>query len=84
MCDDNFLATRDCYIYLYRLTVALMLSQTINCAKCFLLTVNLQMRSDLLNSQCTEFTQISVVTMTTNLNVTRKCNYIYPIYKYNL
>ncbi len=74
LCDDNFLATRDCYIELYRHPVAIMVSQIINCAKCFILTVNLQiglMRSDLWNLQCAEFPQISVVTMTTNLNVTR-------------
>ncbi len=51
-----------------------MVTQIINCAKYFILTVNVQiglMRSDVWNSQCAEFPQISVVTMTTNLNVTR-------------
>ncbi len=72
MCDVNFLATRDCYIELYRHPVDIMVSQIINVAKCFILTVNLQiglMCSDLWNSQCAEFPQISVVTMTTNLDV---------------
>ncbi len=71
MCDDNFLATRDCYIELYRHPVAII-KQIINCAKCYILKVNLQiglMRSDLWNSQCSEFPQISAISMTTSLNV---------------
>ncbi len=41
MYDENFLTTRDCYIELYMHPVAIMI-QIINCAKCFILTVNLQ------------------------------------------
>ncbi len=92
MCEDNFLATRDCYIEPLRHPAAIMVSQIINCEKCFILKVNLQigvMRSDLWNSQCAEFPQISVFTMTISLNVARnRCLknllFRYPIYKYNL
>ncbi len=43
MCDDNFLATRDCYIEPLRHSVAIMVSQIINFEKRFFLKVNLQM-----------------------------------------
>ncbi len=59
-----------------------MILQIINYA--LILSVNLHiMHSDLWNAQCTESSQISVVTMTTNFNVTRnlclKYIYIYII-----
>ncbi len=53
---------------MFRYDQRLLFKLIINCAKCFILTVNLQIgltRSDLWNSQCTEFPQISIVTMTT-------------------
>ncbi len=37
MCDD--IATRDCYKEPYRHPVDIMISQIINCAKCFILKV---------------------------------------------
>ncbi len=47
----------------------IIVSQIINCATCFILTIDVQiglMRSDSWNSQCSEPPQISVITMTTN------------------